>query len=141
VEAPVIAKLVADGVIVIAAGGGGVPVVEEGPRLVGVEGVVDKDYAAAILARDVEAEALLILTDVKGVYENYGTTGASIMSDLHPDRAGRLLATGEFGEGSMAPKVKAALEFVAAGGERAVIAALEDAPAALEGRAGTTISL
>src|SRR5919198_430061 len=62
VEAPVIAKLVADGVIVIAAGGGGVPVVEEGPRLVGVEGVVDKDLAAAILAKDVHADALLILT-------------------------------------------------------------------------------
>src|SRR5881296_1468929 len=66
VEAPVIRDLVAKGVVVIAAGGGGVPVIEEGPRLVGVEGVVDKDLAAAILAKDVEADALVILTDVEG---------------------------------------------------------------------------
>src|SRR5881296_664186 len=131
VEAPVIRTLVADGVIVIAAGGGGVPVIEEGPRLVGVEGVVDKDYAAAVLARDVEAPVLLILSDVKGVYEGYGTEGARVMDSLTADRATRLLAQGEFGEGSMSPKVAAAVEFARAGGERAVIAALEDAAQAL----------
>ena len=140
VEAAVIEQLVAAGVIVISAGGGGVPVVEEGPRLVGVEGVVDKDYAAAVLARDVQASVLLILSDVKGVYEGYGTEGAHIMARLVPGRALKLLAQGEFGEGSMSPKVRAAVEFVNAGGERAVIAALEDAAPALEGRAGTSIS-
>ena len=140
VEAPIIERLVADGVIVIAAGGGGVPVIEDGPRLVGVEGVVDKDYASAVLARDVRAAVLLILSDVKGVYEGYGTDGARIMDRLSPGRAERLLAQGEFGEGSMSPKVGAAVEFARSGSGRAVIAALEDAPLALEGRAGTTIS-
>jgi carbamate kinase len=140
VEASAIERLVAAGVIVIAAGGGGVPVIEEGPRLVGVEGVVDKDYASAVLARDVQASVLLILSDVKGVYQAYGTEGAHIMPSLDPSKAARLLAQGEFGEGSMSPKVRAAVEFVNAGGERAVIAALEDAAIALEGRAGTVIS-
>ncbi|MFN2543318.1 MAG: carbamate kinase [Actinomycetota bacterium] len=140
VEAPVIASLVGEGVIVIAAGGGGVPVIEDGPRLVGVEGVVDKDFAAAVLAKDVDATVLLILSDVKGVYEGYGTDGARIMPSLTPERAEGLLAQGEFGEGSMSPKVRAAVEFVQGGGDRAVIAALEDAVAALEGEAGTVIS-
>jgi carbamate kinase len=140
VEAPVIRDMVAQGVIVIAAGGGGIPVIEKGPKLVGVEGVVDKDLAAAILARDVEAEVLLVLTDVKGVYEAYGTEGARIMPMIDPDRARKLLRAGEFGEGSMAPKVQAALEFVAAGDGRAVIAALEEATQAIESKAGTTIS-
>ncbi len=140
VEAPVIERMVAEGTIVIAAGGGGVPVSEEGPRLVGREGVVDKDYASAVLARDVRASVLLILSDVKGVYEAYGTEGATVMASLTPQRAERLLVNGEFGEGSMSPKVRSAVEFVRTGGERAVIAALEDGLDALEGRAGTTIT-
>src|SRR5438034_1089541 len=89
VEAPVIRRLVADGTIVIAAGGGGVPVVEDGPRLVGVEGVVDKDLCAAILAQDVEADALLILTDVEGVYESFGTAGQTLLEELTTDEARR----------------------------------------------------
>ena len=140
VEAPVIERMIGEGAIVIAAGGGGVPVVEDGPRLVGREGVVDKDYASAVLARDVRASVLLVLSDVKGVYEGYGTEGARVMATLTPNRAERLLADGEFGEGSMSPKVRSAIEFVRSGGERAVIAALEDGLVALEGRAGTTIA-
>src|SRR5213593_3980149 len=73
VETPVIARLVADGVVVIASGGGGVPVIEKGPRLVGKEGVVDKDLAAAILAREVSAGVLLILTDVPKVQRGFGS--------------------------------------------------------------------
>ena len=73
VETPVVKRLVADGVIVIAGGGGGVPVIEKGPRLIGKEGVVDKDLAAAILAAEVEASTLLILTDVKKVQRGFGT--------------------------------------------------------------------
>jgi carbamate kinase len=139
VEAPVIRRLVADGVVVIAAGGGGVPVYEDGPRLTGLEGVVDKDLAAAILARDVEASVLLILTDVDGVYRDYGTDHAELLRELRAAEARSMLEAGAFGEGSMGPKVQAAVSFVEADGERAVIAALEDATAALEGRAGTTI--
>lgn len=139
VEAPVIGRLVAEGVIVIAAGGGGVPVVEDGPRLVGVEGVVDKDLAACILARDVEADVLLIATDVEGVFEAFGTPGQRLLSKLSPEEGRRLLAGGEFGEGSMKPKVEAAVEFVEGGGSRAVIASLQEAGRALAGHAGTQV--
>jgi carbamate kinase len=140
VEAPVIRQLVASGVIVIAGGGGGVPVVEEGPRLVGVEGVVDKDLAACILAKDVEADALLILTDVEGVYEEFGTPEQRLLARLTPEEARRRLEAGEFGTGSMKPKVEAAVQFVEGGGKQAVIAALEDGPRALSGKAGTLVA-
>ena len=128
VEGPIIASLVGAGVIVIAAGGGGIPVVEEGPRLVGVEGVVDKDLTAAVLARDVDAATLLILTDVERVEVGFGTPEAR-----------ELLAAGEFGAGSMGPKVEAAVEFVERGGPRAVIGSLDAATGALDGTAGTEI--
>jgi carbamate kinase len=139
VEAPVIRGLVGDGVIVISAGGGGVPVVEDGPRLVGVEAVVDKDLAAAILAKDVEADALLILTDVEGVFEGYGSAEQRLLSELPIEEARRRLDEGEFGSGSMGPKVEAAVRFVESGGGRAVIAALSDGPKALDEQAGTRI--
>ncbi|HEY6678487.1 MAG TPA: carbamate kinase [Actinomycetota bacterium] len=140
VEAPVIRTLVAEGVVVIASGGGGVPVIEEGPRLVGVEGVVDKDLAAAILARDVEASVLLILTDVKNVVTGFGTDLAEPIERLTVAQAKQFLAAGEFTAGSMGPKVQAAIEFVDADeGRRAFIGDLEDAPEVLAGRAGTTI--
>jgi carbamate kinase len=140
VEAPVIRTLVAEGVIVIASGGGGVPVIEEGPRLVGMEGVVDKDLAAAILARDVEASVLLILTDVDNIVKGFGTDLAEPIERLTVAQAGQLLAAGEFAAGSMGPKVQAAIEFVDSDeGRRAFIGDLEDAPEVLAGRAGTMI--
>lgn len=140
VEAPVVRTLVADGVIVIASGGGGVPVVEEGPRLVGREGVVDKDLAASILARDVEASVLLILTDVPSVQRGFGTEHAQDLHELALEEARALVAAGELGEGSMLPKVRAAIGFLEGGGERAAIGSLDEAVAVLQGRAGTTIS-
>ncbi|MFM7718109.1 MAG: carbamate kinase [Actinomycetota bacterium] len=138
VEAPIIASLVGAGVVVIAAGGGGIPVVEDGPRLAGVEGVVDKDLAAAILARDVAAPELLILTDVERVVTGFGTDAARPLERLRVAEARALLAAGEFGEGSMAPKVEAACSFLEHGGRRAAIASLEGALGALRGEAGTT---
>jgi carbamate kinase len=139
VETPVVRRLVADGVIVIAAGGGGVPVIEDGPRLVGVEGVVDKDLAAAILAHEVEATTLLILTDVRAVQRGFGTDRAEELRRLSVGRARELLLAGEFPAGSMGPKVEAALDFCSNGGRRAIIGDLGDAPAALRGAAGTVI--
>jgi len=139
VEASVIRQLVADGVIVIAAGGGGVPVLDVGPRLVPAEGVIDKDLAAAILARDVEAPTLLILTDVPHVMRGFGTDRAEPIEEMTAAQARELLAAGEFGAGSMGPKVEAAARFVEGGGRRAAIGDLEDALAVLEGRAGTSI--
>jgi carbamate kinase len=139
VEAPVIRRLVADGVIVIAAGGGGVPVVEDGPRLVGVEGVVDKDLASAILAKDVAADVLLILTDVEGVLDGFGTASPSVIRELDAEDARRMLKGGELGSGSMGPKVEAAVRFVDGGGSAAVIASLAGGPKAIAGEAGTWI--
>jgi carbamate kinase len=139
VETPVISRLVAEGVVVIASGGGGVPVIEEGPRLIGKEGVVDKDLAASILAHEVGAAVLLILTDVKKVQRGYGGFLPEDIDRMTVAEAKALMKKGEFGAGSMGPKVEAAVGFVTAGGTRAVIADLEDAAAALAGGAGTEI--
>ena len=139
VETPIVKQLVGDGVVVVAGGGGGVPVIEDGPRLIGKEGVVDKDLAAAILAHEVEASTLLILTDVKKVQRGYGSLMPEDLDRLTVKEAAALLRKGEFGAGSMGPKVEAAVSFVTAGGSRSVIADLEDASAALEGAAGTEI--
>jgi carbamate kinase len=139
VETPVIARLVAEGVVVIAAGGGGVPVIEKGPRLIGREGVVDKDLAAAILAREVDAPVLLILTDVPKVQRGFGSLMPQDLDRLSLDEARRLLKRGEFETGSMGPKVEAAVHFVEAGGTRAVIGDLTLAREALRGEAGTEV--
>jgi carbamate kinase len=139
VETPVLTKLVADGVIVIAGGGGGVPVIEKGPRLIGKEGVVDKDLAAAILAAEVEASTLLILTDVKKVQRGFGTLYPEEIDRMTTDEAAGLLQGGEFGAGSMGPKIQAAIDFLEAGGRRVMIGELEDATTILRGEAGTAI--
>jgi carbamate kinase len=139
VEAPVIRRLVSDGAIVIASGGGGVPVVEEGPRLIGREGVVDKDLAAAILAREVEASTLLILTDVAAVQRGFGSESAQPIEAMTAAEARELLEAGEFGAGSMGPKVEAAVRFVEHGGSRAAIGDLDAAVSVLNGAAGTSV--
>jgi carbamate kinase len=139
VETPVLKNLVADGVIVIAGGGGGVPVIEKGPRLIGKEGVVDKDLAAAILAAEVEASTLLILTDVKKVQRGFGTLYPEEIDRMTVEEAAALLKRGEFGAGSMGPKIQAAIDFLASGGRRVMIGELEDATMILRGEAGTAI--
>ena len=139
VETPVVKRLVADGVIVIAGGGGGVPVIEKGPRLIGKEGVVDKDLAAAILAAEVEASTLLILTDVRKVQKGFGTLYPEEIDTMTADEAASLLKRGEFGAGSMGPKIQAAIDFLEAGGKRVLVGDLDEAPAILRGEAGTSI--
>jgi carbamate kinase len=139
VETPAIKSLVGDGAIVIASGGGGVPVIEKGPRLIGKEGVVDKDLAAAILAHEVEANVLLILTDVRKVQRGYGSMMPEDLDRMTVAEARSFIKKGEFGSGSMGPKVEAAINFVDAGGERAVIADLGEAQLALAGQAGTSV--
>lgn len=140
VEAPMIAELVSAGHVVIAAGGGGIPVYVH-PRL-GLEGldvVIDKDLAAALLAHEIRASVLLILTDVDGVYRGYGRPDARRIDRLTVADARELLAAGEVGEGSMRPKLEAAVGFVEEGGGEAIIAALDDAPRAARGETGTRI--
>ncbi len=127
------------GHVVVAAGGGGVPVVSHRGQLRGVEAVVDKDRTAALIARAVGATQLLILTEVAQVQVGFGTPAARSLERLTVTEARRLLADGEFPDGSMGPKVEACCEFVAAGGERAVIGALADAAEAAAGRTGTEI--
>lgn len=139
VETPVVKRLVAEGVIVIAGGGGGVPVVEEGPRLIGKEAVVDKDLAAAILAAEVEAGTLLILTDVPEVQRGFGSGAPQEVDRMTVDEAAALLEAGEFGAGSMGPKIQAAIDFLRGGGLRVRIGDLAQAPDVLRGSAGTTI--
>ncbi|HEX6261380.1 MAG TPA: carbamate kinase [Actinomycetota bacterium] len=137
VEAPIARQLAESETIVICTGGGGVPVIEEGPRLVGVEAVVDKDHASAIMAREVEAQVLMILTDVEGLYERFGEPDQRLLERLTVDDAERVLDS--LPAGSMGPKLEACVDFVRGGGERAVIGPLDDALAALEGRTGTSI--
>ncbi len=139
VETPVIRQLVADRVIVIAAGGGGVPVVEDGPRLIGKEGVVDKDLVAALLAREVEATTLLILTDVPKIQKGFGSLMPEELDRLTVAEAKVLQKAGEFGAGSMGPKVEAAVGFLESGGRRAFIGTLDEAPAVLRGKRGTAL--
>jgi carbamate kinase len=135
-ELGVIRLLVEQGVIVICAGGGGIPVVRRPDgSLVGVEAVIDKDHASALLAREIEADALLMLTDVKAVWKDWGREGARAIRRISPEAIREF----EFAAGSMAPKVEAACAFVERTGRMAGIGALKDASAILEGRAGTCI--
>ncbi|MEP6905379.1 MAG: carbamate kinase, partial [Gemmatimonadales bacterium] len=107
--------------------------------LEGLDAIVDKDAVAAVLARELKAELLVILTNVDAVYADWGTPSKRALSRLTTDEARALDSRGAFGEGSMAPKVRAAVDFVAATGGRAVIAELNHGMDAVHGRAGTTI--
>lgn len=139
IEAPTIKKLVDNGVIVIASGGGGMPVVHKNDKTYdGREAVVDKDLAGGILAEDVDADILLILTDIEKVAINFGKPDQKNLDTITIEDAKKYLAAGEFGEGSMAPKITAAIKF-AEGGGTAIISPINGAEAALAGKAGTRI--
>ncbi len=140
-EAGVVRRLLDAGTVVIACGGGGVPVYDD-PALgwEGVDAVVDKDLAAAVLARDLDAELLLILTDVDAVYADWGTPQQRPLPRLSVADAVRMDGEGAFGEGSMAPKIRAATDFVRRTGGRAIITALSRGRDAVRGEAGTTIT-
>jgi carbamate kinase len=140
VEEAALLEVIEAGHVVVAAGGGGVPVVEVGDTIRGVEAVVDKDRSAARLGTLVNADLLLILTAVERVQVGYGTKRARELQHLRVAEARELLDAGEFPEGSMGPKVEASCDFVEAGGGRAVIAALHQAADAVFGEAGTTIT-
>ena len=140
-DLPIIRPLVERGTIVIACGGGGVPVyIDPKKGLEGLDAIVDKDAAASVLARELDAELLLILTNVDGVYADWGKPSKRKLAQLTVEEARALDQQRAFGEGSMAPKVRAAIDFVSATSGRAVIAALEQGMEAVHGRAGTTIA-
>ncbi len=140
VEAEIVRKLVEDGNIVIACGGGGTPVYRDPVLgLEGLDSVIDKDRAAATLGRKIGASLLLILTNVEGVYRAFGTPRQELLRHLTPAEGRAILAGEALGRGSMRPKLEAAIHFVEKGGRRAVIADLRQGAAALVGSAGTTV--
>ena len=140
VEVDIIRALLDAGVVVIACGGGGVPVLRRPDgRLEGVEAVVDKDSAAARLALEVRAGTLLILTDVPGVAVDFGKATQRFLRRVPLTEFESLLVREPFSAGSMGPKVRAAYRFVHDGGEQATICALEDALAGVRGEAGTIV--
>ncbi len=136
VEMPTINMLVANGAVVVCAGGGGIPVSRGGDGMLhGVEAVVDKDLTAAMLAHDIGADALLLLTDVPAVESDFGTASARAIGRTSPTELRAL----RFPPGSMGPKIEAACRFVEATGHPAMIGKLEDAASLLEGGRGTII--
>jgi len=140
VEKDTVKALLAAGQIVVAVGGGGIPVVEEGLHLKGASAVVDKDFAAAKLAEIVEADSLVILTAVEKVAINFGKPDETWLSDLSINQLQQFIDEGHFAPGSMLPKVQAAQQFAASGaGRTALITMLEKAKDGIEGKTGTVI--
>jgi carbamate kinase len=141
VEKEAVRRVVERGGIVIAAGGGGVPVYRHPTLgLEGVDAVVDKDLAASLLGCEIGATTLLLLTDIDGVYRDFGTDRATLIKRLSLEKAEKLLDTDQLGRGSMRPKVEAAVAFLKGGGKRVHIAQLDQGLAALDGKAGTAIT-
>ncbi len=140
VEAGLIKDLFESGVIVIASGGGGLPVILDGRgHLHGVEAVIDKDLAGEKLAESVGADLFMILTDADQVYLNFGKRHPKGLRTLGVSEAKRYLGEAQFPAGSMGPKVEACIRFIEYGGDKAIITCLECADKALEGREGTQI--
>ena len=135
-----IAWLLDQGSVVICAGGGGIPTAyEPGRKLVGVEAVIDKDHASGLLARDVDADLLVMATDAKAAYVGFGTPDERAIAQAHPDALLPAHAH-DFAPGSMLPKIEAACDFARATGRPAAIGALADIDAMLAGTAGTRVS-
>ena len=141
VEFPLIQRLLEQDTVVIAAGGGGPPVYHDPILgLEGVDAVVDKDRVSSILATQLGAEVLMILTNVEAVYQEWGTPNARPIRRMTVEQAEEMIAAGSLDAGGMKPKIEAAAAFVRSGGKRAIIARLSDGPAALRGETGTTIT-
>ena len=139
-ESRIINDMLDSGEIVIAVGGGGIPVVREKNRsLRGIEAVIDKDLAAERLAKDIDADIFMVLTDVEQVMLNYGKEDEMGIAQMTVAEAEKYLAEGQFGEGSMKPKVEAGFNFVKSGGDKMIITSLTKASKALQGKAGTII--
>jgi len=139
-ENEAVKTLVGSGVIVVAVGGGGIPVVREGRELRGAEAVIDKDFASALLASEIKADLLLISTSVDSVRLDYGKPRERKVARLTAKEARRYLAEKQFPAGSMGPKIEAALQFLAHGGKEVVITSPECIGQALAGKAGTKIT-
>jgi carbamate kinase len=138
-EVDAIACLLQAGVVVIACGGGGIPVAWEGDRLVGVEGVVDKDRSSSLLARDLHAHKLIIVTSVDRAAIRFGRPDQQWLNTITVAQARAYLAAGEFPAGSMGPKIASGIEFVEGGGQECIITCTEHVAPAIRGEAGTHV--
>ena len=136
----VIESLLGLGVVVVACGGGGIPMVKKAGTVTGVEAVIDKDLCTALLAERTGARRMVIVTDVEGIKTNFGTKEEKIVKNIRSDELRTLLEKGQFPAGSMAPKVQAVLQFVDATGGTAAIGALTHLTDVVNGRAGTQIT-
>lgn len=137
VQSREIKKLIQENFIVISCGGGGVPVIQEGNHFQGVEAVIDKDLASAKLGEQVNADILIIATDVEKVALNYGRIDYKYLDRLSTADAKEYMKQGHFPPGSMGPKIQAVINFLEAGGEQAIITSIEKIKEALEGKSGT----
>ena len=140
IESEVIRHLVKDGYVVVAAGGGGIPVVSEGGALRGVAAVIDKDLAASVLAHEIGADLLVISTAVERVCLNFGRPDQRPIDAMTVTEARRYIAEGHFHAGSMLPKVEACIRFIEHGGKEALITCPEALSGIFEGGAGTRIT-
>jgi carbamate kinase len=140
IEKREIDRLIHSGFIVICCGGGGIPVVRKGRAFAGVDAVIDKDLASALLAVEVKADLLVIATDVEGVMSDFGTPRQRLIGNLDIDQAQAFLRSGGAGKGSMAPKLEAAVQFLKGGGGRAVITSIAGIVDGVQGSAGTQIA-
>lgn len=140
VEADAIRSLVEGGQVVIAGGGGGIPVTLQGNHLKGASAVIDKDFASCLLAKELDADYLIILTAVEKVAINFGKPNQEWLSEISVDQAKAYIEEGHFAPGSMLPKVQAAMDFASSKpGRTALITLLEKAKDGIEGKTGTII--
>jgi len=139
IEQDAIKTLVDEGVVVIAAGGGGIPVIKEKGKLKGVEAVIDKDYASAILAIGLEADLFLVSTAVEKVALNFGKTNQKLLDRMTLPEAKKYYRQGHFPPGSMGPKIRAIINYLEHGGRKAIITNPENLENALLEKTGTHI--
>lgn len=139
IQAPLIKKLVEEGTITIACGGGGIPFYEEDDSYEGLDAVIDKDFASALLAKEIEADLLVILTGVEKVAINFGKSNQKELDTLTVDEAKKYYEEGQFPKGSMGPKILAAMDFINSGGKEVLITSIDKVVEAFERKTGTRI--
>jgi len=139
IEKKIIQKLVDEDFLVVAGGGGGIPVIKKDGKIIGVEAVIDKDRASALIAKDLNADEFIILTAVEKVALNFGKENQKDLDELTVEEAEKYMSEGHFAKGSMLPKIEACLSFVKESGKPALITDMQKLTEALEGKTGTKI--